>query len=148
MIKLDRVLKGFNLQHGTELKSYASFAFTNAIKDMLRQRQAVEVCTDWALLHKVSQKRLGEALQNFGLNAATSQMYSLAWQCFKTIYAPTDLRWGYDHPANPRVIDGPATDCKRWLTSSSALTRLILPSPLEGLAPAASSTCARFAPPR
>lgn len=24
-------------------------------------------------------------------------------------YAPTDLRWGYEHPANPRVIDGPAT---------------------------------------
>ena len=92
MIKLDRVLKGFNLQHGTELKSYASFAFTNAIKDMLRQRQAVEVCTDWALLHKVSQKRLGEALQNFGLNPATSQVHSLAWQCFKTIYAPTDLQ--------------------------------------------------------
>lgn len=24
-------------------------------------------------------------------------------------YAPTDLRWAYDHPANQRVIDGPAT---------------------------------------
>jgi RNA polymerase sigma factor (sigma-70 family) len=92
MIKLDRVLKGFNLQQGTELKSYASFAFTNAIKDMLRQRQAVEVCTDWALLHKVSYKRLGEAVQNYGLNAETMAVYSLAWQCFKTIYAPTDLQ--------------------------------------------------------
>ncbi len=25
------------------------------------------------------------------------------------LYAPTDLRWAYDHPANQRVIDGPAT---------------------------------------
>lgn len=24
-------------------------------------------------------------------------------------YAPTDLRWGYENPANPRVIDGPQT---------------------------------------
>jgi RNA polymerase sigma factor (sigma-70 family) len=92
MIKLDRVFKGFNPQHGTELKSYASFAFTNAIKDTLRQRQEVEVCTDWALLHKVSHKRLGEALQNLGFNAETIAVYLLAWQCFKTIYAPTDLQ--------------------------------------------------------
>jgi RNA polymerase sigma factor (sigma-70 family) len=92
IIKLDRVLKGFNLQQGNELKSYASFAFTNAIKDMLRQRQAVEICTDWALLHKVSHKRLGEALQNFGLNAETSAVYLFAWQCFKTIDAPSDLQ--------------------------------------------------------
>jgi len=25
------------------------------------------------------------------------------------LYAPTDLRWGYEHPANQRVIDGPET---------------------------------------
>jgi RNA polymerase sigma factor (sigma-70 family) len=92
IIKLDRVLKGFNARAGTELKSYASFAFTNAIKDTLRQRQEVEVCTDWALLHKVSHKRLGEALQNLGLNSETNAVYLLAWQCFKTIYAPTDLQ--------------------------------------------------------
>ncbi len=26
-----------------------------------------------------------------------------------SVYAPTDLLWAYDHPANERVIDGPAT---------------------------------------
>jgi hypothetical protein len=64
IIKLDRVLKGFDPHHGTDLKSYASFAFTNTIKDTLRQRQEVEICTDWALLHKVSHKRLVESLHN------------------------------------------------------------------------------------
>jgi dipeptidyl aminopeptidase/acylaminoacyl peptidase len=24
-----------------------------------------------------------------------------------SLYAPTDLRWGYEHPANERVLDGP-----------------------------------------
>jgi RNA polymerase sigma factor (sigma-70 family) len=90
IIKLDRVIKGFNPDRGTELKSYASLAFTNAIKDTLRQRQEVEICTDWALLHKVSQKRSLEALQQLGLNADTIAIYILAWQCFKTIYAPTE----------------------------------------------------------
>ena len=89
IIKIDRVIKGFNAELGTELKSYASLAFTNAIKDTLRQRQEVEICTDWALLHKVSQKRAIEALQQLGLNDRTIAIYILAWQCFKTIYAPT-----------------------------------------------------------
>lgn len=30
-------------------------------------------------------------------------------QAVVAFYAPTDLRWGYRHPANPLVIDGPAT---------------------------------------
>jgi RNA polymerase sigma factor (sigma-70 family) len=89
IIKLDRVIKGFNIDRGIEMKSYASLAFTNAIKDTLRQRQEVEICTDWALLHKVSQKRSIESLQQFGLNPETIAIYILAWQCFKTIYAPT-----------------------------------------------------------
>jgi RNA polymerase sigma factor (sigma-70 family) len=62
---------------------------TNAIKDTLRQRQEVEICTDWALLHKVSHKRSIEALQQLGLNPDKIAIYILAWECFKTIYAPT-----------------------------------------------------------
>ena len=89
IMKIDRAIAGFNVDRGTELKSYASLAFTNAIKDTLRQRQEVEICTDWALLHKVSQKRAIEALQPLGLNPDTIASYVLAWQCFKTIYAPS-----------------------------------------------------------
>ncbi len=89
IVKLDRVLNGFDVRHGSELQHYASLAFTNAIKDTLRQRQEVEVCTDWALLYKVSQKRAIESLQHMGLNPDRLAAYILAWQCFKTIYAPT-----------------------------------------------------------
>lgn len=39
------------------------------------ERAEVEICTDWALLHKVSHKRLREALQNLGLNPAQIEMY-------------------------------------------------------------------------
>lgn len=89
IVKLDRILTSYNAQHGTDLKNYASLAFTNAIKDTLRQRQAIEICTDWALLHRVSHKRVIAALQNWGLNPAQVDPYLLAWQCFKAIYAPT-----------------------------------------------------------
>ncbi len=89
IVKIDRVIKGFNPHYGTELKNYASLAFTNAIKDTLRQRQEVDVCTDWALLHKVSHKRVIAALQNLGFAREQIATYILAWQCFKTIYAPT-----------------------------------------------------------
>ncbi len=108
--KLDRVLKGFNPQHGSELKNYASLAFANAIKDVLRQRQEVEICTDWALLHKVSQKRAIESLQQMGLNPDRLAAYILAWQCFKTIYAPTATTGSrkLQQPA-PEVFDRIAT---------------------------------------
>lgn len=88
--KIHRVLKGFNPQQNTALKRYASLAFSNVIKDTLRLRQEVDICTDWALLHKLSQKRLVESLQNFGFNPTTIAAYVFAWQCFKAIYAPKD----------------------------------------------------------
>jgi RNA polymerase sigma factor (sigma-70 family) len=90
IVKLDRVLKGFNPQHSSGLRSYASLAFSNIIKDTLRLRQEADICTDWALLHKLSHKRLVEALQNFGLPPTTIAAYVFAWECFKVLYAPTD----------------------------------------------------------
>jgi len=41
--------------------------FTSVIK-VLRQRQEVDVSTDWALLRKISHKRLEESLQHLGLS--------------------------------------------------------------------------------
>lgn len=88
IIRIDRVLKGFNPQQGNTLRQYASLSFSNVIKDTLRMRREVEVCTDWALLHKVSHRRLTEALQNFGLAQSSVKQYILAWQCFQSLYAP------------------------------------------------------------
>jgi len=86
--RVNKVLKGFNPQLGFGLKNYASAIFTSVLKDILRQHQEVDVCTNWALLRKLSQKRLVESLQNSGLNSETIACYVLAWNCFKTQYVP------------------------------------------------------------
>lgn len=55
-----------------------------------------------------------------------------------SIYAPTDLLWAYDNPANQRVIDGPAT-LSRFLggsphESDEMRERYILASPVSHVA--------------
>lgn len=85
---VDKVLKGFDSNQGFNLKNYASITFSNLIRELLRQRQEVDICSDWALLRKLSQKRLSESLQNAGLDSATIDCSILAWNCWKTIYVP------------------------------------------------------------
>ena len=87
--KVSKVLQGFNPQQGFSLQNYASAIFSSAIRDTLRQRQEVDICTNWALLRKVSQKRLTAALQQAGLSADSVTTYVGAWSCFKTLYVPT-----------------------------------------------------------
>jgi len=87
--RIDKVLKGFDPKQGFSLKSYASATFSSLIKEILRQHHEADICTDWALLRKISQKRLLESLQNVGLTSETIASYVLAWNCFKTIYIPT-----------------------------------------------------------
>ncbi|MDB9340112.1 MULTISPECIES: sigma-70 family RNA polymerase sigma factor [Cyanophyceae] len=86
--QVDKVLQNFNPNHSSTLKSYASIVFGNVISETLRQRREVDICTDWGLLRKISQKRLDESLQNAGLSSQTINAYILAWQCFKTLYFP------------------------------------------------------------
>lgn len=86
--QLDKILKGFDSQQGFRFKSYASATCHSLIREGLRQRQEIDICTDWALLRKISQKRLLEALQNVGLPSQTVQSYILAWTTFKTLYVP------------------------------------------------------------
>lgn len=86
--RVDKVLKGFNPNYGFGLKSYASATFSSLLKETLRQYHEADICTDWALLRKISQKRLVESLQA-GLTSETIGSYVLAWNCFKTIYVPT-----------------------------------------------------------
>lgn len=87
--RVDKVLKGFNPRQGFSLKNYASTTFSSVIKDILLQRHETDFCTHWALLRKLSQKRLVEALQSAGLPSKSIDGYVLAWQCFKSIYVPT-----------------------------------------------------------
>ncbi|MBE9047844.1 sigma-70 family RNA polymerase sigma factor [Pleurocapsales cyanobacterium LEGE 10410] len=85
--KLDKVLKGFDRERGFNLKSYASITFGNLIRELLRQKREIDICSDWSLLRKISHKMMTEALTNTGLKEEIEQ-YILAWSCFKTIYVP------------------------------------------------------------
>ncbi|MBD2497918.1 sigma-70 family RNA polymerase sigma factor [Nostoc sp. FACHB-280] len=88
--RIDKVLRNFNPQFGTNLKIYAEYTFSNLIKDLLRKHQEVDISTDWGLLHKVSQKRLIESLKQAGYNSQIIERYVLAWNCFLQLYAPQD----------------------------------------------------------
>ena len=85
---IDKVLKGFDNEKGFNLRSYASITFSNLIRELLRQKREIDICSDWSLLRKLSQKRLTEALENAGLAEDVIESYILAWNCLKTIYVP------------------------------------------------------------
>ena len=86
---LDRILQGFEPLQNSNLKSYASVIFANNIREILRQRQEINICSPWALLRKLSQKRLVESLQQIGLTPEEIDCYVLAWKCFKSNYVPS-----------------------------------------------------------
>ncbi|MFN6559174.1 MAG: sigma-70 family RNA polymerase sigma factor [Nostoc sp. ChiSLP01] len=88
--RIDKVLRGFNPQLSSNLKIYAEFTFSNLIKDLLRQQQEVDICSDWGLLHKISQKRLVESLKQGGYPSQIIARYLLAWNCFLQVYAPNN----------------------------------------------------------
>ncbi|ACK68373.1 putative RNA polymerase, sigma 28 subunit, FliA/WhiG subfamily (plasmid) [Rippkaea orientalis PCC 8801] len=92
LLKIDKIFQTFNPQQGTNLEQYASLVFRSIIKDELRQRREIDLCTNWALLHKLSQKKLLEALQFQGLNPEAIAEYLLAWKCFQALYAPSQGR--------------------------------------------------------
>ncbi|MEL6816046.1 MAG: sigma-70 family RNA polymerase sigma factor [Cyanobacteria bacterium J06598_3] len=86
--QLEKVLTGFDPAQGYDLKNYASTTFRSLIRDYLRQRKEVDICTDWSLLRKVSQTRLTKALQTQGRKDEIEK-YVLAWQGYQLLYAPT-----------------------------------------------------------
>ena len=85
---IDKILKGFDSDRGFSLKGYASITFSNLIREILRQRQEIDICSEWSLLRKLSRKRLTESLQNAGLAPDVVEKYVLAWYCFKNLYVP------------------------------------------------------------
>lgn len=84
----DKVLKRFKPEMGFNLKNYASAIFSSELKEMLRQQNEIDICTNWRLLRKLTQKRLIESLQNAGLSADMIERYVLAWKCYQSLYAP------------------------------------------------------------
>ena len=86
MARLDTVLKSFSSERGSRLETYAHVTFKNLIRETLRQRKEIDICSDWALLLRLSQKRLIESLRAAG-DVQTDETI-LVWRCFKAVYDP------------------------------------------------------------
>jgi RNA polymerase sigma factor (sigma-70 family) len=90
IFRVTKILSKFNLKYSSNLKAYAELAFESYLKDSLRLRHEIDICTDWALLHKISRKRLINSLKNSGFNSLIIESYVLAWECFKELYIGND----------------------------------------------------------
>ena len=101
--EIPRVFKSFTSGRGSSFKSYAKLVLTNALKDLLRQRKAADVCSDWSLLRKVSKKRIGEVLLHRGVTEPDAAQYQFAWFCFKTLCIPPDSKSQKLPPPDPSV---------------------------------------------
>lgn len=88
-VDIDKVLKGFKPQMGFTLKNYGNAVFSGKLKELLRQRQEIDISTNWKLLRRLTQKRLIESLENFGMSSKMVECYTLAWKCYQTLYTPT-----------------------------------------------------------
>lgn len=84
--EVKRICNGFKPEKNPNLKAYATMAFPSLFKDILRQRQDADICTNYALLRKVTKKRFVEALKSAGLTPEEIARYKLAWKCFQTLY--------------------------------------------------------------
>jgi len=89
MGQLQIVLNRFDPQHGSTLKPYALITFRSLLINQLRNHHEVNLCSDWALLRKISQTRLETTLSYAGLNKNEIDECILAWNSFKNIFSPT-----------------------------------------------------------
>jgi RNA polymerase sigma factor (sigma-70 family) len=91
IVACPRILASFDPALSNNLRAYGEMIFRSQLKDLLRKQREVDICTDWGLLHKVSQKRLTDALvaQGLGQEGGADRGILLAWLCFREIYAPT-----------------------------------------------------------
>lgn len=153
LLSVGKVLKGFNPTLGTRLKDYASVSFRSMIRDTLRQRWETDLCSHWALLRKLSQKRFVESLENAGLTPEEIARYQLAWACFKDLYAPrqekgmrqlpapTAETWGAiarSYNTERNQLTPPGSQCspetiEKWLRNSAKAVRTYLYPKVESL---------------
>ncbi|NJM20905.1 MAG: sigma-70 family RNA polymerase sigma factor [Richelia sp. RM2_1_2] len=87
--EIETILKDFDSKKSSGLKEYFGMAIRSKLRDIFRQRQEADPCSNWALLRKVRKKQLEKALKNAGLRPTEIPKYLLAWKCFNQIYLPT-----------------------------------------------------------
>lgn len=117
IMRVDRVLKGYKPNMGFSLKTYGGAVFSSELKEMLRQQNEIDICTNWRLLKKLSQKRLIQSLQNAGQSAEAIERYVLAWKCYQELYAP-------QQPSGTRRLQKPPEST--WLTIAQLYNELRL----------------------
>lgn len=144
--EMPRILNACDPNQSASLKTYAMSAFGNIVRDHLRQRQEVNLCSNWGLLLKLSRKKLTEALQHAGLAPDKIQQYLLAWTCFESTYlprktpglrqlaAPDQTTWAaianlYNRQRHQLSV--PGTECspetmEQWLTTCANRARAYL----------------------
>lgn len=115
IVRVDKVLKGYKPNMGFSLKNYSSAVFSSELKELLRQQNEIDICTNWRLLKKLTQKRLIESLQNAGQNADVIGRYVLAWKCYQELYAP-------QQPSGARRLQKPSEET--WLTIAQLYNQL------------------------
>jgi RNA polymerase sigma factor (sigma-70 family) len=130
---IEKVLKGFNNEQGFDLRKYASAAFSNLIRDHLRQRQEVDICTDWSLLRNVSQKRLVAALDQQGVASSAIPAYLLAWQTYLLLYVPAQA-------TSTRRLSAPQPEMWAAIAQTYNAERQTIASGLEALGAAQIET--------
>lgn len=84
--EVETILKDFDSKKSSSLKVYFTMAIKSRLRDILRQQKEADICSNWALLRKVSKKLFLEAHYNAGLSAQQTLQYHLAWACFKQLY--------------------------------------------------------------
>ncbi|MEM9213236.1 MAG: sigma-70 family RNA polymerase sigma factor [Cyanobacteria bacterium P01_F01_bin.150] len=98
------ILKSFQMDKGARLKGFAQLAFFTRIRDHLRRHQQADLCTDWALLRKLTRKRVKDVLETAGESPQTIDEYQLAWSCFQALYVTAQV-------GNKKL---PEPDQKQW----------------------------------
>lgn len=152
--EVEIILKDFNPEKCSSLKAYAIMAIPSRLRDILRQRREADICTNWALLRKVSKKLLSEALSTAGLSQSAIAQHRLAWTCFKELYVqnqpgstsqlpePNRQLWEaitnlYNHERFNQLTQPTeqrnAQTIEQWLTQTAIYVRAYLFPPVKSL---------------
>ncbi len=84
------ILKRYRPDYGSDLRAYAQAAFSNVIRDQLRQQHEANICSDWGLLRRLSQVQIQRSLLAAGVPQTESAI--LIWQCFRAVCRPDPQR--------------------------------------------------------
>ncbi len=151
--EIETVFADFDPRRSSSLKAYFTMAIKSRLRDILRQRKEIDICSNWALLRKVSKKLFVESLNNAGLSAKQTSQYRLAWTCFKQLYIqtqpggtaslpqPTPQSWQaianlYNHSRHQLMMETPecnAQQIEEWLNRVVVNLRAYLFPPIKSL---------------